>query len=788
MKKSVLSVIFIILFSSISAQVGNIKGKVIDSKTKQPLVGANVMVKETTFGAATDMDGYFEIKNVPENIYKLSVKFIGYNEHIEPDVRVIRGKTFFTRELELIETPVQSGEVLVSSGYFSDTKETPVSYHSFTKDEIVRAPGAAGDVFRAIDNLPGVTSSGGEFSAFSVRGGAPKDNLILVDNIPFGKVSHFTEASGNDEIEGGRFSIFSTGLIEKADFQAGGFSSKYGGKFASLLDLTVKEGNKENVSMNGSYDLFGWEVNYDGKSFINENTGFRFSARAYDFATILKLVDQEGDGNIKMSDYIAKITTDINPSNKISLIGIYTTETSIRGVSHIYKAEEFDKNGLRNESDDKYLAGLNWRFLPDTKSFINTSLYYVKNDIVQTEGKAFVDKINGARPMEKDVQTKFPLWHYDAIEKRIGAKSDFSYNFNPNFALNLGFQIQQIDYESSQNMFDKDTVYTFDFDEIEENDDKFLVVEPDEFSNILNKKRNEYAGYSELSFSPITNLHFNTGLRYEYDDFIEKTYLSPRFSGTLTLDPETSLNFAAGIYYQIPEMLLVSSHQNNSNLKNEKSIHYIFGVTRYLSDDVKFTAETYYKDLQDLIVRPNSNTNLAVNTGEGYAYGIDLSIVKRFVTNMYGQINYSYSVSKVKEDPQSEYMNSTFNQPHIFNILVGYQFNDHWSITTKWKYASGRPSDEFIIYKDVHNNPNRVRYAKAITSENTSRFDAFHSLNFRVDYRHQFYENLAITAFIDLLNVYGNNNYYREEFNEFNGKNEGEGLQFLPTIGFKLEY
>ncbi|MFB3056427.1 MAG: TonB-dependent receptor plug domain-containing protein, partial [Ignavibacteriaceae bacterium] len=107
-------------------------------------------------------------------------------------------------------------------------------------------------------------SSGGEFSAFSVRGGSPKENIILIDNIPFGKVTHFNGGSEEQEAQGGRFSIFAPGLIEEANFQAGGFSAIYGGKFSSFLDLKIKEGNTENPTVDGRIDVLGWEVNYDG--------------------------------------------------------------------------------------------------------------------------------------------------------------------------------------------------------------------------------------------------------------------------------------------------------------------------------------------------------------------------------------------------------------------------------------------------------------------------------------------------------------------------------------------
>ena len=784
MKKIIISWMFFSLL--VFCQKGNIKGRVIDSKTNQPLVGAHVLLIGTDLGAATDKDGYYLIKNADENVYKIKINYIGYHSHIEPDIRVIRDKTFFVKEISLNGAYISSDEVTVTSGYFNENIDMPVSNYSYSKDEIVRAPGAAGDIFRAIDVLPGVSSSGGEFSSFSVRGGSPKDNLILIDNIPFSKITHFSEASGDEEIEGGRFSIFTTGLIEKANFQAGGFGAAYGGKSASFLDLHIKEGNRESFSLNGTYDLFGWEVNYDGPTYLLKNTSMIVSARSQDFKTIFKLMDEEGQGNIGFEDYIVKITSNVHRNHKISLLGIYATEKSKRDVSHLYKDENLDNRNLRDEPEDKMLLGLNWRFLTGKKSFLNSSVYYGVLDQDQKEGKAFVEKSNGEYATEKEAGLMFPMSRYKTEEKQFGVKTDFTYNISENYTFHGGFNFQNIKRKSSVRLFAPDTLYEFDKDELF-GEQKFLIINPEDFNSDFDKGRNEYAVYTTGSIRTSKRLNLNVGLRFEYDDFSEQSDVSPRFSGSYKLNNLTSLNFAAGIYNQLPELNSVSGNIKNHALKKEKSYHYILGLTHYLQDDVKLTVEGYYKKLSDLLVKPSRESSRIRNSGKGYAYGVDVSLIKRFVNKLYGQINYSYSVSKFKENDNVDYINSTFNQPHIFNVLVGYQFNDNWSLTAKWKYASGRPKDEYIVYSDVHNNENKLRFAKVITSENSTRFNDFHALNLRVDYRKQFSRNFAIIAYLDLMNVYNQENAYTEEFIPVTGKSEAEGLKFLPTIGFKIE-
>lgn len=780
-------IIFFLLGGLIFAQKGSLKGKIIDAKTKQPLAGANVLLMNTEFGGATNEEGYYEIKNIPENVYKLKINFLGYNTHIEPDIRIIRNKTFAVKEITLIESPIYSDEVMVTSGYFNDKKDMPVSNYEYTKDEIIRAPGAAGDLFRAIETLPGVSSSGGEFSAFSVRGGAPKDNLILIDNIPFSNVSHFVESSGNDEVQGGRFSIFTAGLVEKANFQGGGFSAKYGGKKASFLDIQLKEGNKESFTLNGTYDLFGWEANYDGPAYILKNTSIVASARSQDLKTVLEMIDQIDSGHPKFSDYLIKITSDISKSHKLSFLSLYSTESSIRELEHLYKSKNFDDRSLRNETEDKYLTGLNWRFLTSEKSFLTTSLYYAYTDQIQKEGRAYPDMINGVRPTKENVFVRNPIGIYDSKENQYGFKSDFSLSLSKTFTLNIGTLLQHIYKTSSIAMNGEDTLYTFNSSEIASSSPKYLIIEPDEIENNFKKGRTEVSFYGEGALNIFDKLTINAGFRYDYDDISHKDYFSPRLSGSFQFTPVTSINFATGIYYQLPEMLTLSAEADNSKLKSEKTIHFITGISHYLSENLKLTAEVYYKDLRDLVVKPNSNNAKAFNSGKGYSYGLDFGLLHRFVNNIYGQINYSYGVCKIKDDDKSEYYDYDFNQTHIFNILAGYQLNDNWSFSLKWKYATGRPKDNYIIHSNVLNSNKMIRYSREITSTNSRRFGDYHSLNFRVDYRKQFGNYLAIVAFLDILNLYGRENELNEIFIETAGKNKSETLGMLPSIGLKLE-
>ncbi len=768
-------------------QTGQIRGRVLDQLSKQPLPGANVRLLGTTFGATTNLEGYYALSTIPENVYTLQVDFIGFNSFVENDVRVVRDRVTTVREIQMTESALEGDAITVVAGAFQQNKNAPVSNYNYSREEIRRSPGATGDIFRAIETLPGVSSSGGEFSSFSVRGGSPRDNIILVDNIPFSKVSHFDGGTEEQEAQGGRFSIFTPGLIESANFQAGGFGARYGGKNASLVDLTIKEGNRENAIIDGTYDVLGWEINYDGPSRIHKNTGILLSARHQDFQRILDWTGQGDLGHPRYTDLILKTTTDVSANHKLSFIGIYSWDGFNRDLSHVFESDNLYGNDVGKVRETKVLVGLNWRYLTGTRSFLQTSAYASRVDNPLRFGRAYTDTVGGVIPTRDNIRIRGNIYDEDVTETQIGVKSEFTFLMSSVLTVRSGIEINRfvLDYAFTQNGLD--TTYVFDRNDYRADPNQyFLVRDPINTNSALATTRHTVAGFGELSYTLGNYVTFNPGLRYEYNTFNKDNYISPRMSVSYQLSERTTLNGAAGIYYQAPELETIGRNVQNAGLKNQKATHFIVGMTHYLGDDWKLSIEGYYKKFDDLVVRPDRVSNLQTNAGDGWARGIDFGLVKRFANKWYGQVNYSRMASKRNDhDGLGEY-NSDFSQPNIFNVLVGYQFNKEWSLSTKWKYATGRPTDSYIVHADVLNDPTQIRYSKEIIDNNGRRLDQFHTWNVRVDYRKQF-RKFAIVSFVDILNVYGHLNVNEEFFQYQDGKIDKRGFRIAPTMGIKIE-
>ena len=189
-------IIFLVSLNSITNNAqeteyfGKIEGKIIDSDSKSPLIVANVLVIGTTLGAATDADGNFIIEKIPVGNYSVQAQYLGYQTLIKTDVIVVSDRVV-NIEIELKEMAIESDEVVVTGSYFQKIDEQPLSSINFSREEIRRAPGSAGDVSRILMSLPSVAKVNDQTNTLAVRGGSPIENTFYIDNIEIPNINHF---------------------------------------------------------------------------------------------------------------------------------------------------------------------------------------------------------------------------------------------------------------------------------------------------------------------------------------------------------------------------------------------------------------------------------------------------------------------------------------------------------------------------------------------------------------------------------------------------------------------
>lgn len=366
------------VYSQKVSPIGTIKGVLLDAGTKAPLIGANVVILNTSLGAATDSDGSYVITDVPVGNYSLQFYYLGYETLTKTDV-IVRSQRITRVDAALKISTIQANEVVVTSGYFAQTGDQPVSSVNFSREEIRRAPGSAGDVSRIIMGLPSIAKVNDQTNSLIVRGGNPVENAFYIDNIEIPNINHFPTQGAS----GGPIGLINVDLIKDVNFHTGGFSSAYGDKLSSIMDITFREGNRDEFDAQFDLNFAGFGGVVEG--LLSKKGSWLFSARRSYLDLLVNAIDIGTTVAPRYGDYQGKLVYDINPSHQLTLLGVWGDD---HNNPDFETAIENDMIFYGNQDIYERTSGINWRALWHKTGYSNTSIAYTstrfKEDFFET--------------------------------------------------------------------------------------------------------------------------------------------------------------------------------------------------------------------------------------------------------------------------------------------------------------------------------------------------------------------------------------------------------------------
>ena len=752
----------------------------------RPLAEIDIVIEARNgraWNATTDADGAATVRLAP-GFYQVAASHAAHVRVVEPAVRVVRGKIVpvaLTMRLSRADEEI----VVVASAIRKDAFGS-VAASYLDRDQLRTATGSGADALRALDGLPGLVSRG-DFANFTVRGRGPRDNLILVDGFPYDKVVHFDSSLGEQEdIEGGgRFSIFAPNLINGAEFSPGGWSAAYGGRSGSMLKLEVAQGNPS-PSASLRLDLAGAELVYDGPSGFHEGTSIITSVRQFNFGRLFDVIGENGIGNPVMTDFILKTHTEVDAQNAVDLLVLHTPERFARDVEHVLQTDNLEDRELMESNQDSTLIGATWTRLLGNAGRWQNRVFYRDTAKTSREGEAFPASTPMALP-EEQVPIRRDILTLVEEEREFGWRSDLALA-NRFGVLNAGWRISDLDIAFRTTLSGPWARYHFDGGDFRPGDaDPFIVLTPEETNSDYARSARQYAAFAEQVFDA-GDWNLRAGLRYEHDGFSKQGYFSPRFSFSYLPSPRTRIAATAGTFLQSPRYLDRAADPANFGLENERVDHLSVGVERQFRAHWSVLVEAYYQRLSDLVTSSDAVTGVAGNNGEGTSYGVDVVANRQFADGWSANAVYSYNdATRDDNDGSGEYP-PDYHHEHLVSVGARWEINDRWQLGMRWKYVTGRPRDEFTIHEDVLAGiGGPLRYAREYTSNNTRRWDDFHTLNMRLDYRRPI-GSVDMIAFLDILNLYGAATTDEQEFDTATGKLvvEGEG-DIFPLIGLRFE-
>jgi hypothetical protein len=227
------------LFSNAQGQRGKLTGIVKDEVTKEPLIGANVLILGTNIGAASDLDGRYVILNIPPGTYSVQVSSLGYTKVIAQEVEIIVDRTT-TLNFTLKDASVQLEQVVVVAEKPKIIKDQTSSSSTLNESQLKAAPieGLRG----ALDLAAGFQKSA--TGNYSVRGSGSYELNFQINGVEqtnsatSGPGTFGTEKANNSW----KYDVNPLG-VQQLQLITGGFSSEYGNAQAGVVKVILKDGS-----------------------------------------------------------------------------------------------------------------------------------------------------------------------------------------------------------------------------------------------------------------------------------------------------------------------------------------------------------------------------------------------------------------------------------------------------------------------------------------------------------------------------------------------------------------
>jgi hypothetical protein len=220
----------VLLFSATTAlaQTGKIAGKVVDARTGEALVGANVTIDGTLFGASSDVEGYFTILSVPPGTYKVRASIVGYTPSTQTEVKVNINQTT-NLEFKLGEQAIQAQEVVITATRPVVEKDVAASRANITAKEVENLP---------VSQVSSIIGLEAGVQGLTIRGGSSDQTAFMADGLTM-----------RDERNNQPYTAISLLAVQEFQIQTGGFSAEYGNIRSGVINVVTKEGNTKKYTV-----------------------------------------------------------------------------------------------------------------------------------------------------------------------------------------------------------------------------------------------------------------------------------------------------------------------------------------------------------------------------------------------------------------------------------------------------------------------------------------------------------------------------------------------------------
>jgi hypothetical protein len=823
MKKKVLFLVTLMWmsFHVLSAQTitQTIRGRVIDTDAKYPLIGVTVLLADEGLdklvGTISDTDGNFRLTEVPLGRHNLKFSFMGYKDVVLSNL-ILTSQKELLLEVSMEEMAISLSDVVVRATRSGEAQNEMaiVSARAFTVEEADRYAGSRGDPARMASNFAGVQGADDSRNDIVIRGNAPGSVLWQLEGVNIPNPNHFGAAG----TAGGPVNIINNKILANSDFYTGAFPAEFGNTVSGVFDLKFRKGNNENHEKSFQLGFMGAELFLEGPIDKEKKSSYLVGYRYSSLQLFTALGIDVGTTAIpKYQDFAFKVNFPTKNNGNLSVFAVGGKSDIAIKVSE----ENIADRNLYGEKDRDQYFGSRMGILGVSYEKVLKNNTFMKATLAASQENVSADHYYIVGTVKPDgflnIQALPPILGYDfttnkysqvvSFFKKVDNKNTINYGFqNDIFQYNFLDSARQVtilpNHGGGQLQFET-TPWSFRW--TTEGDAAVLAQPYIQWKHKLNDEVSFVAGLHSQYFS-LTN---------------SWSIVEPRAGLTWRLPNNQGINFGLGMHSQIQSPYTyfyqftdegrpdAGFRQHNRNMDFTRSKHLVLGYDRILGTQVRMKLETYYQSLSNVPVenRPSSfsllNTGASfnrlfpevglVNDGLGENYGVELTLEKYYSKGYMFLFTGSLFEAQYKGS-DGVWRDTEFNGNYAFNLLGTKEFKTRRGLIgvgTNLTTAGGRRYGPVDVL--------RTQEAQEVIFEDATRnslqFDPYFRADLRINYRINT-KNLSHEIALDLINILGTKNVLNLTWapNDIENPDPEKSiipnyqLGFLPIFYYKIDF
>ncbi len=747
-----------------------VSGYVKDAENGEMLIGATVVIDGTTKGTVTNEYGFFSISTGEEDD-TLEISYLGY----ESQKTQVDGSARITIELEPVTQTME--EVTVTGGREVGSSRFPMlGVETMASSSINQIPVLMGetDPMKALQMLPGVSATSEGSSNFTVRGGNPDQNLLLMDEAIVYNAGHLL----------GFFSVFNNEAIKNIQLYKRDFPASKGGRLSSVLDVKTRKKNMKKFSGSAGLGLISSKATFEGP-IVKNKASFLVSGRRTYLDVFLPLAPEEDirENKLYFYDTNIKVNWIAGDKDRFFLSGYLGRDVFGDNRAHL----DFGNNTI----------SFRWNHLFSSSMFANFTLVNSRYDYFLGTS---------------DIDIEDMEWYSEFIDYMLS--SDFSWFISPRQTLRFGWQsiFHQIDPGLVSGPAENSLFREVQLPRSNSLEHGLYVSHTGELNHWLNLRLGlRYSLFQNIGpgkqFFYDENYKVSDTITYKRGDVYNTYYgLEPRAGISASFTPRLSAKLS---YSRTRQYFQLASNSTSStpldvwfpsspNIKPQMADQVSFGLFKTSRDRVlKYSVEVFnkwmentidFKDHPDLIL--NETIEGEVRTGMAWARGLEL-MLRWNTTRFDGWIGYTLSKSErvAAEINNEEPYLSPYDHTHNFSVYTNYLLSPRVSLSGNWVYYTGSPITMPVGRFEINGE-----IIPLYSERNAERMPDYHRLDLSVTLHSRKNKNKGGEWVFSLYNAYGRKNawainFLNEEGSPFDIKAEKTYLfSVVPSISYKIEF